>query len=109
MVYSCVLFCIHNIDFAFLRDKEHLAPLGFTIAVLVVFALSISANAAVIEAEASSRSRVEELNQFQRQFFANVTHELRTPLTMILAPVESLRHGEAGPLSVAQKGYVDVV
>ena len=34
--------------------------------------------------------------QFQRQFFANITHELRTPLTMILAPLESMLAGTSG-------------
>jgi serine phosphatase RsbU (regulator of sigma subunit) len=46
---SCLLFSAHNVDFAFLRMHESFQTLGFTVALLVVFALSISAPAALLE------------------------------------------------------------
>jgi signal transduction histidine kinase len=107
LLTTCVAASLHDLDFAFLRDKEHLAPLGFTIALLIVFALAISANAVVIETEARSRARVEDVNRFQRQFFANITHELRTPLTMILAPLDSLLAGHHGSLTPTQRSYLE--
>ena len=98
---------LHDVDYAFLRDKPHLAVLGFSIALLVVFAISITAPATVLERVTEERTRIEEQNQFQRRFFANVTHELRTPLTMILAPLESILAGDFGPLTPTQRSYLE--
>ncbi len=58
LTLSCLLFSAHNVDFAFLRRMESLATLGFTIAFLVVFALSISAPAALLEQVARRQSRL---------------------------------------------------
>jgi signal transduction histidine kinase len=107
LLATCAVAALHDLDFAFLRDKEQLAPLGFTIALLIVFALAVSANAVVIEAETRQRVRVEDTNKFQRQFFANITHELRTPLTMILAPLDSLLAGDHGSLTATQRSYLE--
>jgi sigma-B regulation protein RsbU (phosphoserine phosphatase) len=49
LTLSCLLFSAHNVDFAFLRMRESFATLGFTAALVVVFALSISAPAALLE------------------------------------------------------------
>ena len=61
LLVSCLLFCLHNLDFAFLRDRPGAAPLGFTIAILIIFALSVSAPAGVLELVAlrEARSTVE--------------------------------------------------
>lgn len=56
LALSCVLFSAHNIDFAFLRNRESLALAGFTVAFLVLFAISISAPAAVLESVTRSGS-----------------------------------------------------
>ncbi|HEX4341412.1 MAG TPA: ATP-binding protein [Polyangiaceae bacterium] len=47
--------------------------------------------------------RMQELDRFKSEFFANVTHELKTPLTMILAPLELMVQGEMGKLTEAQR------
>ena len=47
--------------------------------------------------------RMQELDRFKSEFFANVTHELKTPLTMILAPLELMIQGEMGKLTEPQK------
>jgi signal transduction histidine kinase len=104
---SCVAYGVHMLDFPFLRDKPGTAVLGFSIALLVVFAISITAPATVLEKVAEERTKVDELNRFQRQFFANITHELRTPLTMILAPLESVLAGDFGPLTPTQRAYLE--
>jgi serine phosphatase RsbU (regulator of sigma subunit) len=49
LVLSCLVFSVHNVDFVFLRNRPAFVPLGFTIAFLVVFSISISAPAALLE------------------------------------------------------------
>ena len=51
--------------------------------------------------------RLQQLDRWKSQFFANVTHELRTPLTMILAPLESILSGDFGPLTAVQRSYLE--
>ena len=54
-----------------------------------------------------ANERLQQLDRWKSQFFANVTHELRTPLTMILAPVESMLTGDFGPLTPVQRSYLE--
>lgn len=58
LVVSSVLFSLHNLDFAFLRDKPDFAPLGFTIAILIIFALSITGPAVVLELVTERQARI---------------------------------------------------
>src|SRR6266568_3106179 len=46
LLASCLLYSAHNVDFAFLRNRPSLTLLGFTVALLTIFAISISAPAA---------------------------------------------------------------
>ena len=41
------------------------------------------------------RKELEEINNFQSQFFINISHEIRTPLTLILGKSEELKEHEA--------------
>ncbi len=59
LVVSCVLFSLHNIDFAFLRNRPEMATLGFTIATLIIFGLSITALAVVLETVTERQTRVD--------------------------------------------------
>jgi len=93
LAVSCFLFCVHNLDYPFLRMRGEFAALGFTIALFIVLALSITAPIVVLERVTEERVRIEHVSQLHNQFFANVSHELRTPLTLILAPVEQLLLG----------------
>jgi signal transduction histidine kinase len=104
---SCALYGLHLMDYPFLRDRPQLAPLGFALALLVIFAISITVPAVVLERVAQERTKIDELNRFQRNFFANITHELRTPLTMILAPLEGLLTEDFGPLTATQRSYLE--
>jgi signal transduction histidine kinase len=90
LAVSCFLFCVHNLDYPFLRMREEFAALGFTIALFIVLALSITAPIVVLERVTEERLRIEHVSRLHNHFFANVSHELRTPLTLILAPVEQL-------------------
>jgi signal transduction histidine kinase len=87
---SSLSYCLHVGDFPFIRDQPQLAPVGFTLALLIGFAMSITAPAVVLERATADRARMEELNALKSRFFANISHELRTPLTVILASVEQL-------------------
>ena len=58
LLVSGLLFCLHNLDFAFLRDRPNAAPVGFTIAIFIIFALAISAPASVLEQVAQREARV---------------------------------------------------
>ena len=59
LVISCVLFSLHNIDWAFLRNRPEVATFGFTIATLIIFALSITALAVVLETVTERQTRTE--------------------------------------------------
>jgi serine phosphatase RsbU (regulator of sigma subunit) len=58
LLTGCVLFSLHNIDFAFLRDRPETATVGFTIATLVVFALSVAAPAVALERVTEHHARL---------------------------------------------------
>jgi serine phosphatase RsbU (regulator of sigma subunit) len=58
LVVSCLLYSLHNLDFAFLRNRPSLATVGFTIATLAIFAISISAPAALLELVAQRQARL---------------------------------------------------
>ncbi len=58
LVASCLLYSAHNVDFAFLRMRPSLTLLGFTVAMLAIFAISISAPAAALEVVAQRQARL---------------------------------------------------
>ena len=58
LVVSCLLFSAHNLDFAVLRGRPSIAALGFTLATLVIFAMSMSAPAAVLEVVTQRQARL---------------------------------------------------
>lgn len=109
LALSCLAFSGHNLDFAFLRYRPEYTAFGFTVAILIGFALSITAPAVVLERAVEERARAVELDRFRSQFFASITHELKTPLTMILVPLELLLDGELGPITEAQKSTLQAM
>ncbi|MDA1353780.1 MAG: SpoIIE family protein phosphatase [bacterium] len=58
LTITCVFFAIHNIDFAFLRMVDEAAPMGFTVATLLISALSLFAPAIVIERVTATQARI---------------------------------------------------
>jgi len=57
LTITFLFFAAHNIDFAFLRMMESAAVPGFTIATLLVFALSMFAPAVVIETVTAQKAK----------------------------------------------------
>ncbi|HTB58018.1 MAG TPA: ATP-binding protein [Polyangia bacterium] len=64
--------------------------------------------AARADLEAKSR-QIEEVDRLKNAFIANMSHEIRTPLNSVLALTELLREGVAGPLTVDQRKYLQVI
>ncbi|HEY4394157.1 MAG TPA: ATP-binding protein [Polyangia bacterium] len=58
--------------------------------------------------EARSRHS-EEVDRLKNAFIANMSHEIRTPLNSVLALTQLLREGVAGPLTVDQRKYLQVI
>ena len=71
LLVGCVVFSLHNLDFALLRNRPGFAPLGFTIAILVVFMLAIAgaavALAQVTEDQVRLATELEVARRIQRQ------------------------------------------
>jgi len=51
----------------------------------------------------AANTRLQELDRYKSQFFANITHEFKTPLAMILTPLEMLLSGDMGKYGAAEK------
>lgn len=58
LAVSCMVFSAHNLDFVFLRKLEPYATVGFTVAFLVVFGISITAPAALLEVVSKRQARL---------------------------------------------------
>lgn len=72
LAVSSILFSAHNVDFAFLRDKPDFAPLGFTIAILIIFALSITGPAVVLELVTDRQARIANEMETARRIQARI-------------------------------------
>ena len=57
--------------------------------------------------EVVARHRMEEMNRFRTQFFAQFAHDLRSPLTSISWSARNLLDGVVGPVSPPQREYLD--
>ncbi len=55
---------------------------------------------------AKANEELKQLDLLKTQFFTNVSHEVRTPLTSIIAPVQSMYHGDVGGLTLDQQNMV---
>lgn len=58
MMLACLAITLHTLDYPFLRHIPEFAAMGFTIATVVVFALSIFAPAVVLEVLTKQQARV---------------------------------------------------
>lgn len=103
-VFATSVMAIHMLDYPFLRDDPGFAPLGFVIAILAVFAVSVTAPAIVLEhasleverLNAALEARVAEATAAVRardEFVAIAAHEIRGPLNALHLAVQTLRLG----------------
>ncbi len=58
LALTVLILVLHYLDYPFIRDKLELAAFGFTIALLIIFALSIFAPAVVLEIVADKEARI---------------------------------------------------
>jgi sigma-B regulation protein RsbU (phosphoserine phosphatase) len=80
LAIGCVVFTAHNLDYPFLRDKPQFAALGFTVALLIVFLLSISGPAAALEVVTHRQARIAaELEAARRIQSMILPRELQLP------------------------------
>lgn len=96
-VVAIVIYALHELDYPFLRDKLWFVPYGFAIAIVAIFALSITAPAIILErtaaevrrlqAAAIERERLSALGEAA----AVLAHEVRNPLGTMSNTVELLR------------------
>ena len=61
-----------------------------------------------LEIQHVEAEQLRELDRARSRLFANVSHEFRTPLTLTMGPLDDLRAGLHGPLSVSATEQVDL-
>jgi signal transduction histidine kinase len=101
MLLSVTVYALHQLDYPFLRTDPRFAPWGFTVGVLAVLAMSITAPAITLERAVAEREQMEgEVRRLNQQlelrieealaavrgrdeFLSIASHELRTPLTSL--------------------------
>ncbi|MBB4287481.1 PAS domain-containing sensor histidine kinase [Roseospira goensis] len=76
-----------------------------TVAGLVGLIQDIAAETALTHA----RQAAEQANAAKDRFLMHMSHQLRTPLNSVIGYAEALEMGVAGPLSAAQRAYLDSI
>jgi len=87
---------------------------AFLVLALVVYInrlyLKIRTNRLQLEQEKSEKQRIEQSDEMNRSFFANISHEFRNPLTLIYGPLSTINNDKTLPretrrsLSVITRG-----
>lgn len=72
LLLSCLAFCAHNLDFAFLRNLPEAALFGFTVAIFIITALSITSLAVVLELQAGKHARADAELAIARRIQSNI-------------------------------------
>jgi signal transduction histidine kinase len=94
-ILTAFLTALHFLDYPFLRMVESFAPIGYTIFILQVFAITVFTNTVALE-------NYSELDRLKSQFVSHVSHELRTPLTSVKGSIDNLLDGVLGSLTEKQ-------
>jgi serine phosphatase RsbU (regulator of sigma subunit) len=94
LVVSAVAFAVHNIDFPFLRYRPEFAVLGFTVALLIVFAISIAGPAValelVTEREARAALEIDTARRIQTKILPRNAQLPGLEVVTYLKPAESV-------------------
>ena len=100
LLVTCVVFGMHVLDFAFLRNEPAFVPFGFALGMLLLFAFAITATAVVLEAETAQRARIAtELDAARR-----IQRKL-VPRDISLPGLEAIAH--VRPAETVAGDYVD--
>jgi signal transduction histidine kinase len=101
VIIVAVGIALHELDYPFLRPDPRFAAAGFVIAILIAFALSITAPAVMLGATAAKVQKLEaEVIQAERlaalgEAAAVLAHEVRNPLATIANSIQLLRKESA--------------
>lgn len=94
LMFACFAISLHQLDYPFLRHIEEYTAMGFTIAILVVFALSIFAPAVILEIVTSHTARVsaemEVAHRIQMKVLPTDPHIPGLELTGYMKPAEEV-------------------
>jgi serine phosphatase RsbU (regulator of sigma subunit) len=94
LVVSSTFFVLHTMDYPFLRPIESAAPIGFTIAILCVFGLSVFAPAVVLEIlarrEARSQTELEVAHRIQMQILPDNPELTDLELACFMKPADEV-------------------
>ena len=94
LVISAVAFSLHNLDFAFLRHRPEFVIFGFTVAILIVFALSLTSLAAalelVTEREARAALEIDTARRIQTKIMPRDSELPGLEVVTYLKPAESV-------------------
>ncbi len=94
LVITAVAFSLHNLDFAFLRHRSEFTALGFTVAIVIVFALSLTSLAAalelVTEREARAALEIDTARRIQTKILPRDSELPGLEVVTYLKPAESV-------------------
>jgi signal transduction histidine kinase len=85
------------------------ARAGAVMKILSAEAAVVLERSELLELRARQLQELRELDRLKTDFVSSASHELRTPITSIRGYLDILVEGEAGELTEAQRGFLEVV
>jgi response regulator RpfG family c-di-GMP phosphodiesterase/signal transduction histidine kinase len=117
IVVCLIVYAVYIVPIVAQNDVTDYAVLAgnnfFLLSTMALVSVSSYIATAMRKKEFSSRyelaranDELTKLDVLKSQFFASISHEIRTPLTSIMAPTDSLKRGDVGTLTDAQRELV---